>query len=299
MMVTSIPVCVPGLQELSSILELVPRPGERRGEMYDADFEAAFAEDTMRRGAKGGAKRGANGSASGPGTRDGRGSGKGDVGAGAARSGGGSRARGTREAAVEGRGGELSSEDTGDAGGVGGSEEVEEGSEEVEHRAREGPSSGRAAKADDDPSGAATGPRAARPPRAQAKGQLLQTFVFSATLTLPVALRRRLRGGTGGAAGGVSLEGLMDRMHFRGEPRIVDLTTEVREQHSAWRAGGEGLFGRGVKVGRAGWQLMRRMHSCGEPRIVDLTMEIRPGSSRRCGQEPSLNACPHTHVDCL
>ncbi|GAX73897.1 hypothetical protein CEUSTIGMA_g1347.t1 [Chlamydomonas eustigma] len=57
---------------------------------------------------------------------------------------------------------------------------------------------------------------------------VLQTFVFSATLTLPGDKRKRLRKGGGGAGGGASLENLMDRIVFRGEPTIVDLTTTGR-----------------------------------------------------------------------
>jgi hypothetical protein len=56
---------------------------------------------------------------------------------------------------------------------------------------------------------------------------VLQTFVFSATLTLPLSLRKRLRKGGGGAGGGsATLENLMNRLVFRGRPRVVDLTTE-------------------------------------------------------------------------
>ncbi len=55
---------------------------------------------------------------------------------------------------------------------------------------------------------------------------MLQTFVFSATLTLPLSLRKRLRKGGGGAGGSATLESLMNRLVFRGRPRVVDLTTE-------------------------------------------------------------------------
>lgn len=58
--------------------------------------------------------------------------------------------------------------------------------------------------------------------------QLLQTLVFSATLTLPDALRKRLRRGGGGSSGAATLEGLMGRVAFRGEPAVVDLTTEKK-----------------------------------------------------------------------
>ncbi|KAK9818992.1 hypothetical protein WJX81_001386 [Elliptochloris bilobata] len=56
----------------------------------------------------------------------------------------------------------------------------------------------------------------------------LQTFVFSATLTLPPALRRRVRKGGGGASGSASLEALMASMRFRGKPKVADLTSARR-----------------------------------------------------------------------
>lgn len=43
----------------------------------------------------------------------------------------------------------------------------------------------------------------------------MQTFVFSATLTLPANLRRRLRKGGGGASGSSDLDALMDKIPFR------------------------------------------------------------------------------------
>ncbi len=59
----------------------------------------------------------------------------------------------------------------------------------------------------------------------------LQTLVFSATLTLPAELRRRLRRGGGGASGTAAVDALMDRLPFRPGrpgPKIVDLTSEHR-----------------------------------------------------------------------
>ncbi|KAK9864148.1 hypothetical protein WJX84_001573 [Apatococcus fuscideae] len=56
--------------------------------------------------------------------------------------------------------------------------------------------------------------------------KFLQIFVFSATLTLPRNLRRRLKGGKGGASGSASLEKLMDKLPFRPKPKIVDLTSK-------------------------------------------------------------------------
>lgn len=62
-----------------------------------------------------------------------------------------------------------------------------------------------------------------------------QTMVFSATLTLPASLRKRLRKGGGGQSGAATLDALMDRVPFRGArsgggrgPLIVDLTTTRR-----------------------------------------------------------------------
>ncbi|GIL99897.1 hypothetical protein Vretimale_4959, partial [Volvox reticuliferus] len=63
------------------------------------------------------------------------------------------------------------------------------------------------------------------------KKHLMQTFVFSATLTLPLFLKKRLRRGGGGAGGSAAtLESLMDRVPFRisPQPRVVDLTPQRR-----------------------------------------------------------------------
>ncbi|KAF6262592.1 hypothetical protein COO60DRAFT_1699171 [Scenedesmus sp. NREL 46B-D3] len=72
---------------------------------------------------------------------------------------------------------------------------------------------------------------------------LLQTFVFSATLTLPEQLHKRLRRGGGGSSGAASLENLMDRcggvrrfysagsrgvLSFRARPAIVDLSPSTQ-----------------------------------------------------------------------
>jgi ATP-dependent RNA helicase DDX24/MAK5 len=75
-----------------------------------------------------------------------------------------------------------------------------------------------------------------RKPKAVVK---LQTFVFSATLTLPTNLRKRLRKGGGGASGSAGLENLMDAVPFTSlqsrnnnsnsnKPKIVDQTSERR-----------------------------------------------------------------------
>jgi ATP-dependent RNA helicase DDX24/MAK5 len=60
------------------------------------------------------------------------------------------------------------------------------------------------------------------------KGPQLQTFVFSATLTLPGDMRKRLRKGGGGASGSATLESLMDKVPLlgQGKPKIVDLTSD-------------------------------------------------------------------------
>ncbi|GBF94480.1 DEAD-box ATP-dependent RNA helicase [Raphidocelis subcapitata] len=90
----------------------------------------------------------------------------------------------------------------------------EEGSEEEEEEAAAAEAAAAAAVA-----------RRRAAPRG-ARGPPLQTMVFSATLTLPASLRKRLRRGGGGSSGAATLEGLMGRVPFRGEPAIVDLTTE-------------------------------------------------------------------------
>jgi len=56
----------------------------------------------------------------------------------------------------------------------------------------------------------------------------VQTFVFSATLTLPPALRRRVRRGGGGASGSASLDALMASLAFRDKPLVADLTSARR-----------------------------------------------------------------------
>ena len=47
--------------------------------------------------------------------------------------------------------------------------------------------------------------------RGRGRKQLLQTFVFSATLALPAKMHKRLRRGGGGSSGAATLENLMDR----------------------------------------------------------------------------------------
>ena len=57
-----------------------------------------------------------------------------------------------------------------------------------------------------------------------------QTFVYSATLMLPTALKKRLRKGGGGGSGAASLEQLMDAVPFREDrkPKIVDVSPDTR-----------------------------------------------------------------------
>ena len=56
-----------------------------------------------------------------------------------------------------------------------------------------------------------------------------QTFVFSATLTLPSEMKKRLRKGGGGSAGSASLEALMDAVPFQSDkPKIIDISTEKK-----------------------------------------------------------------------
>lgn len=59
---------------------------------------------------------------------------------------------------------------------------------------------------------------------------IFQTFVFSATLTLPSELKQRLRKGGGGASGGASLEQLMDAVPFssKRKPKVIDISPEKR-----------------------------------------------------------------------
>lgn len=45
----------------------------------------------------------------------------------------------------------------------------------------------------------------------RSKKHLLQTFVFSATLTLPQSMHKRLRKGGGGSSGAATLDNLMNR----------------------------------------------------------------------------------------
>lgn len=52
----------------------------------------------------------------------------------------------------------------------------------------------------------------------------MQTFVFSATLTLPTSFHKRLRRGGGGAADGDNMDGVMQKIRFRDDPEIIDIT---------------------------------------------------------------------------
>jgi len=62
--------------------------------------------------------------------------------------------------------------------------------------------------------------------RVEGKRDALQTFVFSATLTLPSEMKKRLKRGGGGAGGGATLEALMDAVPFASsKPKVVDIST--------------------------------------------------------------------------
>ena len=73
--------------------------------------------------------------------------------------------------------------------------------------------------------------------RAAAWAGAMQTFVFSATLTLPDALRRRVRGGKGGGAGrgGAGLDALVARVPLQPgrAPAVVDVSVERDGQGDA------------------------------------------------------------------
>ncbi|KAL4459000.1 hypothetical protein ABPG75_013865 [Micractinium tetrahymenae] len=102
-----------------------------------------------------------------------------------------------------------------------GEEEGQEEEEEEEERQQDGAAA--AAAAEQQQQGQQG--RQGRQPRTHR----MQTFVFSATLTLPANLRKRLRKGGGGASGSSDLDSLMDKIPFRrepGKPKIVDLTSQ-------------------------------------------------------------------------
>jgi len=61
----------------------------------------------------------------------------------------------------------------------------------------------------------------------------VQTFVFSATLTLPTSLRKRLRRGGGGAMGGAGFEKLMDKWVACRAVLFEAFTFTRRESYSA------------------------------------------------------------------
>lgn len=116
---------------------------------------------------------------------------------------------------------EEEAEEEGSEGEEEGSEgEEEEGDEEAQQDETEEGSSGEEEEA-------AADARQQQPPRKrqqqpQRGGQQpqrprphrMQTFVFSATLTLPAKLRHRLRKGGGGASGSSDLDALMDQIPF-------------------------------------------------------------------------------------
>ncbi|DBB02933.1 TPA: hypothetical protein ACH3X1_013532 [Trebouxia sp. C0004] len=70
--------------------------------------------------------------------------------------------------------------------------------------------------------GASQGCQSAKPGRQKR----LQTMVFSATLTLPQHLRKRLKKGGGGSSGSATLDRLMEQIPFGPKPKVVDLTSK-------------------------------------------------------------------------
>ena len=100
--------------------------------------------------------------------------------------------------------------------GGGGDEDSDDGDALLEHE--------KVDPDDDDDDGAA------HSKKKHSQGPALQTFVFSATLTLPGEMRQRLRKGGGGASGSATLESLMDEVPFlgHGKPKVVDLTSNKR-----------------------------------------------------------------------
>ncbi|KAI7835433.1 hypothetical protein COHA_010662, partial [Chlorella ohadii] len=135
-----------------------------------------------------------------------------------------------RAAAEEGDGEEEEAGEEEESDGEEGAEEgegAEEESEEEGEEAEEAAAPGRGGAA----SQAQQGHEHEQQGQEQRRGKAtrrhrMQTFVFSATLTLPANLRRRLRKGGGGASGSSDLDALMDKIP--GKPKIVDLTSERR-----------------------------------------------------------------------
>ncbi len=124
-----------------------------------------------------------------------------------------------RAAAEEGDGEEEEAGEEEESDGEEGAEEgegAEEESEEEGEEAEEAAAPGRGGAA----SQAQQGHEHEQQGQEQRRGKAtrrhrMQTFVFSATLTLPANLRRRLRKGGGGASGSSDLDALMDKIPFR------------------------------------------------------------------------------------
>ena len=114
--------------------------------------------------------------------------------------------------------------DSGDEEGKedGGSDAEDEGGSDDEggDAASEDGDNDDASPSDGDDTAAAPAPIASSHP----SRPFLQTFVFSATLTLPSQQRRRVKKGGGGGGGGASLDALMDAVPLRPKPAVVDLT---------------------------------------------------------------------------
>ena len=112
-------------------------------------------------------------------------------------------------AAAEQEGDDAEEGEEEEQGDLGEGEEAEEEEEEdvIQARQQQAGASTSAAEA----KGKAAGQKLGKQKRLVRSRHLLQTCVFSATLTLPQDQRRRLRRGGGGAGGGATLESLMDR----------------------------------------------------------------------------------------
>ncbi|KAL6755835.1 P-loop containing nucleoside triphosphate hydrolase protein [Haematococcus lacustris] len=194
-------------QELESILDLIPRPGVRLGATYEPDFQETLAASTALEAA-GRTESGARALAE----------------------------QGASEGLIEDLGGEGDEQMEEEEEGEG--EETEGGNEEQgeagqqQAASREVGNAGQVERSKqaggrEQGIGKAAGKKAGgRKAAGQwGSGGPLQTLVFSATLTLPKDMRRRLKKGKGGGAlGSTDLDSLMDMVPFRGDPAIVDLT---------------------------------------------------------------------------
>ena len=102
-------------------------------------------------------------------------------------------------------------------------QEEEDGQEEAEEEGEEGGSEEEGEEAADGQAGGASPAAAQQVHQRGTRPHRMQTFVFSATLTLPANLRRRLRKGGGGASGSSDLDALMDRIPFRWAAGVLEV----------------------------------------------------------------------------